>query len=153
MGDGPPSFPQDFSCPVVLGIPSPLHSLSHTGLSPSMDRLSSTILLGSEGFCRVPQPPTRRNGSGLGSFRFARRYSGNRDFFLFLRVLRWFTSPGSPPPSMNSKTDDPDFSRPGCPIRIPPVLRSLAASRGFSQLAASFIASLRQGIHRLPLIA
>ena len=35
---------------------------------------------------------------GLGSSPFARRYSGNRNFFLFLRVLRWFTSPGSPSP-------------------------------------------------------
>jgi hypothetical protein len=34
---------------------------------------------------------------GLGSSRFARRYSGNRCCFLFLRVLRWFTSPGRPP--------------------------------------------------------
>ena len=33
---------------------------------------------------------------GLGSSRFARRYSGNRFLFLFLRVLRCFTSPGSP---------------------------------------------------------
>lgn len=33
---------------------------------------------------------------GLGSFRFARRYSGNRIFFLFLRVLRCFSSPGLP---------------------------------------------------------
>ena len=32
--------------------------------------------------------------SGLGSFPFARRYSENRSFFLFLRVLRCFTSPG-----------------------------------------------------------
>ena len=31
---------------------------------------------------------------GLGSFPFARRYSGNRCFFLFLRVLRCFSSPG-----------------------------------------------------------
>ena len=32
---------------------------------------------------------------GLGSFPFARRYSGNRCLFLFLRVLRCFSSPGS----------------------------------------------------------
>ena len=31
---------------------------------------------------------------GLGSSRFARRYSGNRGFFLFLGVLRCFSSPG-----------------------------------------------------------
>ena len=32
---------------------------------------------------------------GLGSSPFARRYSGNRGFFLFLGVLRCFSSPGS----------------------------------------------------------
>ena len=30
---------------------------------------------------------------GLGCFRFARRYSGNRGCFLFLGLLRCFTSP------------------------------------------------------------
>ena len=33
--------------------------------------------------------------SGLGCSPFARRYSGNRECFLFLGVLRWFTSPRS----------------------------------------------------------
>ena len=33
---------------------------------------------------------------GLGSFPFARRYSENRCFFLFLRVLRCFSSPRCP---------------------------------------------------------
>ncbi len=33
--------------------------------------------------------------SGLASFHFARRYFGNRCFFLFLRLLRCFSSPGS----------------------------------------------------------
>ena len=32
--------------------------------------------------------------SGLGSFPFARRYSGNRCFFLFLLLLRCFSSEG-----------------------------------------------------------
>src|SRR5262245_61413009 len=32
---------------------------------------------------------------GLGCSPFARRYSGNRSCFLFLGVLRWFTSPRS----------------------------------------------------------
>ena len=42
--------------------------------------------------------PTTPEGkpSGLGCFRFARRYSGNRVCFLFLRVLRCFSSPGLP---------------------------------------------------------
>ena len=41
---------------------------------------------------RVLQPRIRK--FGLGSSRFARRYYGNRFFFLFLRVLRCFSSPG-----------------------------------------------------------
>ena len=44
--------------------------------------------------------------TGLGSFHFARRYSGNRCFFLFLRVLRCFSSPGSPHTPMYSVHDD-----------------------------------------------
>ena len=38
----------------------------------------------------------------------------------------------------------------GCPIRIPPDQSPLAAPRGLSQRAASFIASRRLGIHRVP---
>ena len=41
----------------------------------------------------TPQP-RKHKARGLGCFRFARRYSGNRGFFLFLRVLRCFSSPG-----------------------------------------------------------
>ena len=44
--------------------------------------------------------------TGLGSSHFARRYSGNRCFFLFLRVLRCFSSPGSLHTPMYSVHDD-----------------------------------------------
>ena len=38
---GPPRFPQDFSCPVVLGNPiKEVTDLSRTGLSPALVRLS-----------------------------------------------------------------------------------------------------------------
>ena len=43
--------------------------------------------------------------SGLGSSHFARRYFGNRVFFLFLRVLRCFSSPGSLPYVMDWRMD------------------------------------------------
>ena len=43
---------------------------------------------------------------GLGSFPFARRYSGNRFFFLFLRLLRCFSSAGSLHMPMDSAYDD-----------------------------------------------
>jgi hypothetical protein len=83
--------------------------LSHTGLLPSAVRRSKTLLLGSSFvtpwrvWClslSVPQPPTGNatrllHRHGLGSSRFARRYSGSRCCFPFLGVLRCFNSPGS----------------------------------------------------------
>ena len=41
----------------------------------------------------VLQPHYCRNKNGLGSSRFARHYSGNHYYFLFLWVLRCFSSP------------------------------------------------------------
>ena len=43
--------------------------------------------------------------TGLGSSAFARRYLRNRCFFLFLRVLRCFSSPGSLPYVMDWRMD------------------------------------------------
>ena len=43
------------------------------------------------------QPHTCRNTYGLGSSPFARHYLGNHCYFLFLWVLRCFSSPRSPP--------------------------------------------------------
>ena len=67
--------------------------LSTTGLSPSLVHLSnasSNRWIPS----RCPTTPMV-NTTGLGSSQFARRYFGNRSFFLFLRLLRCFSSPGS----------------------------------------------------------
>ena len=68
--------------------------ISLTWLSHSPAILSSNIQLCSAFFLVRPYPVRPKTG-GLGSFPFARRYSGNRCFFLFLRLLRCFSSPGS----------------------------------------------------------
>ena len=60
------------------------------------------------------------HGTGLGSSHFARRYSGNHGCFLFLGVLRCFTSPRSLRTPMYSVHDDRALPRPGCPIRTSP---------------------------------
>jgi hypothetical protein len=57
---------------------------------------------------------------GLGSFHFARRYFGNHGCFLFLRVLRCFSSPRSPHPPMYSADDAPGLAGAGCPIQKSP---------------------------------
>ena len=55
---------------------------------------SKTILLNSLNQLCSPNP-SRITSSGLGSSSFARHYSRNRFFFLFLWVLRCFSSPRS----------------------------------------------------------
>ena len=69
--------------------------VSHTGLSPCLARFPKTVLLPSSSLVQSITPKDK--SPGLGSSHFARRYSGNRCFFLFLRLLRCFSSPGSPP--------------------------------------------------------
>ena len=77
--------------------------ISPTGLSPSPAGLSSAIPLSVHVNSAVLTPTCSH--VGLGSAGFARRYSRNRCFFLFLRLLRCFSSPGSPPCTMDSCMD------------------------------------------------
>ena len=62
----------------------------------------------------VLQPRHCLNNTGLGSSHFARRYFGNRCFFLFLRLLRCFSSPGSLDHTMDSCERD-TITRAGFP--------------------------------------
>ena len=77
---------------------------------------------------------------GLGSFPFARRYSGNRCFFLFLRVLRCFSSPGSLPYVMDWRMDDWSSSSRVSPfrdLRIKGYLLLPEAYRSLSRLSSA----------------
>ena len=94
---------------------------------------------------RILQPRARLDARGLGSSPFAHHYLGNHCCFLLLRVLRCFSSPGSPP-----FRDNP-FGL-GCPIRTSADRRPSAPPRGFSQLVTSFFASKSQGIPRTLLV-
>ena len=106
---GPRRFQQGSTCPVVLGcLPGILRAFTTTGLLPAMARLSSPVPLHArinlDGLHHPTGNPTTRMQQRcnaytcmrLGSSPFARRYSGNRSFFLFLRLLRCFSSPRSP---------------------------------------------------------
>ena len=80
---------------------------------------------------------------GLGSFPFARRYLGNRCFFLFLRLLRCFSSPGSPPYVMDWRMDDTSSSYRVSPfrhLRIKDYLHLPAAFRSLSRLSSALSA-------------
>ena len=93
MEGGPPGFKQGFTCPALLGIPLGVVSISLTGLSPSLEELSRSFQLSSPLPYQGPATPTGKP-AGLGCSPFARHYLGNRLRFLFLRLLRCFTSPG-----------------------------------------------------------
>jgi hypothetical protein len=83
--------------------------LSPTGLLPSTAAVSTDLRLAAgfvtprrchRTFKWVPRPPHGNAGglsrrAGLGSSPFARRYWGSRGCFLFLALLRCFTSGGS----------------------------------------------------------
>ena len=80
---------------------------------------------------------------GLASFAFARRYSRNRCFFLFLRLLRCFSSPGSLPYVMDWRMDDWSFSSRVSPfryLRIDGYLLLPAAFRSLSRLSSALSA-------------
>ncbi len=98
-------------------------------------------------YCGPTTPGSPFGLPGLGFSAFARRYLRNHGCFLLLRVLRWFTSPGSLQPPMYSAEGGGCSHPPGFPIRKSPDHSLLAAPRGLSQLTTSFFAYLRQGIH------
>ena len=157
---GPSGFPRGFTCPVVLGYAGQrdqcdfvYRAFTFCGGSFQSLQLSPDFVTLRGSPTSAPQPRTGFRQSGLGYSPFARRYLGNRVFFLFLEVLRCFSSLGLPPPPMDSAADTRALPRVGSPIRASADQCLLAASRGLSQLATPFIASWRQGIHRSPLVA
>ena len=72
------------------------HILTCTGLSPSMARFPKRFQFIYVSYVAALQPPICLNKLGLGSFPFARHYLGNHYCFLFLCLLRCFSSARSP---------------------------------------------------------
>ena len=114
---------------------------SNTRLSLSLAGFPKTVLLTSNSLMQsITLQCTHRS---LGSFPFARRYSGNRCFFLFLQVLRCFSSPGSPPYVMDWRMDDWGLLSRVSPfrnLRITGYLLLPAAYRSLSRLSSALSA-------------
>ena len=73
------------------------HVRTSKGLSPAMAGLSRPFLLShTMTLCGPTTPQRRRHNCGLGSSPVARHYWGNHCYFLFLEVLRCFSSLRSP---------------------------------------------------------
>ena len=160
MGGGPPGFPRDFTCPVVLGVssgseaafrlrgfhllwrsfpapsakPASFVTPRRNALQPHCNAVSFTLRFG---LFPVRSPLLRESRllsfpRGTKMFQFPRLPSFAYGF------RRWMLSL---------------IRIAGCPIRRSPDQRLLAAPRGFSVLAPSFFGSWRLGIRRVPLFA
>ena len=149
MPDGPGGFPQGSTCPAVLRCHlGEVRAFAYRAFTSCGRPFQAVRLTLACSFVGGPAtPPSPCGSDGLGCSEFARHYCRNHVCFLFLRVLRWFTSPGSPRRPMNSDGDAPCSHGAGFPIRTSPDHSLLATPRGFSQLAASFFACWRLGIH------
>ena len=115
---------------------------STTGLSPSLVCVSTTLRLTFK-IPYVVRNPGCIATPGLASFHFARRYFENRCFFLFLRLLRCFSSAGSLPYVMNWRMDDWRLSSRVSPfryLRINGYLLLPEAFRSLSRLSSALSA-------------
>jgi hypothetical protein len=164
LPDGPGGFKQGFSCPALLRshwkedciftyaavtlYGRPFQTVRLTLSYPSFNQaILPFVTEGPLDYCGPATPGSPFESPGLDCSAFARHYLRNHCCFLFLRVLRWFTSPSSLVHPMDSDVRNECSHSLGFPIRKSPDHSLVAASRGLSQLLASFIAFLRQGIH------
>ena len=121
---------------------------SCTQLSCTLAELSRSFHSMDENLCASPTTPRLPEQARFGLFPFRSPLLGESlDYFLFLRVLRCFSSPRSPSPY---EGECHVFNMTGCPIRKSADQRPFAPPRGFSQLITSFIASESQGIRHVP---
>ena len=101
MADGPPGFRRGFTCPAVLRIRLGESRLSATGLLPSVVDLSRPLRLIST-FVTPCETSYNPKGKPLvwANPRSLAATDGITICFLFLRVLRCFSSPGMPPSTL-----------------------------------------------------
>ena len=142
---GPARFTRHSTSTALLGATCQPHmTLTSTGLSPTTVRLPRRFNFtphasrshGSR-TTRPPQPRTcnacrLEHTHGLATSAFARHYSRNHNCFLFLRVLRCFTSPRYLPHPYTFRAGSPDMTPDiqGFPIRTSPDHSSFTNSPG-----------------------
>ena len=97
LADGPAGFAQGSTCPALLRVPLRFSRLRVRAFHPLRGRFPTASARRPSSDNAALQPPPGRDRAGLGWSPFARRYLGNHSCFLFLRVLRCFSSPRWPP--------------------------------------------------------
>lgn len=143
MGDGPPCFRRDFSCPAVLRIHSGGNEVSTTGLLPSTTDLSRSLRLPRSFVtpCRVSYNPKRQaSWFGLCSVSLAATweiaFAFSSSGYLDVSVPRVCL-----PYPMNSGKGTAPLRTVGFPIRKSSDQSLRTAPRSISVLVPSFIGS------------
>ena len=131
--------------------PDAQFSISRTGLSPCFVRLSCLFRYGSYRILSAVLQPRAlpQDNPGLGFCAFARHYLRNRFYFLFLWVLRCFSSPRSPSTIVECR----DRSRRVSPFGHPRVNGHLPLTAAFRSLSRPSSPPRATGIPRAPLFA
>ncbi len=135
LADGPAVFAQDSSCPGLLWIPDLLQSVRVRGCHPFGRRFPSPVPLPTVGLILVRNPAVAVTATVWAGPRSIASTKGITFCFLFLRLLRCFSSPGSPRIAV---LWSPIV---GCPIQRSPDQSVFATPRSLSQLITSFVAS------------
>ena len=150
--DGPHFFRQDFSCPDVLRITLARLRFRLRGFHPLCLTFPDNSTTFPDAISR--SLPRIYYYIRFGLLRFRSPLLSESLFcFLFLRVLRCFSSPGSPPLPMDSVTDYTILLVQSSLIRISADHRIFAPPRSFSQLVTSFFGAMYQGILRKLFVA
>ena len=147
LADGAACFRGSPSGSPLLRILNPQQTTITTGLSPPAVGLPRPFVFSSLLDVKSYNPSLAVTRLVWASTRSLATTDAITDCFLFLRLLRCFSSAGSPPhPKVGSRT----FSTRGCPIRTPADQPVPAGPRSVSSLATSFFACRSQGIPRVP---
>ena len=131
LWDGPHIFRQDSSCPDVLRILAGSTQVFAYGAF-TLSRLPFQVSSADSSFLMQVLYPNGISTVRLGSSDFARHYFRNRFFFLFLRVIRCFSSPGSLDITIDS------LYRTATLLAVSSLIRISAATIAHLQLAAAF---------------
>ena len=147
LPDGPGRFAQDSSCPALLRIPLGRLSLRVRVCHPLRTYFPECSAHDQRATAWSYNPRYASPHPEFGLFPVRSPLLGESFiYFLFLQVLRCFSSLRLPP----GPCRDDRRRRPGCPIRKSAGQGIFAPYRGLSQLITSFIASVSQGIHLAP---